>query len=94
MGFTSNAGVSGGAYMGCQALTLGCLLIVALESGLPALLERVAERLLPKELIAILEEVAEIAMGGQLQRAVGASRAAVTAWKEVKERDRVTWYLS
>lgn len=53
---------------------------------LPAFLERLQERPLPKELIATLKDVAEIAMEGKLKAVTSTSWAAVAAGKEVEKK--------
>lgn len=59
--------VAGAAHVGCKSLTLERV-HCGVATGLPALLERLPEHPLPKNLVALLKDVAEIATEGQLHR--------------------------
>lgn len=84
LGFTSRTAVTGAAYVGCQAIALGCVLTAASVCGLPTLLERLSRRPLAKELIAALKEAANIAMEWQLKDAEDGSWAIVATGKDTE----------
>lgn len=64
------------------------MLPAASASGLPALLERLSERSLAKELITVFKEIVEIATEEQLKDAVGTSWVAIAAGKKVEGKGR------
>lgn len=81
--------VAGTACIDCRALTHGRVLTATSAPSLPALLGHLPERLLTKDLIDDLEDVADIIMERQPKDAVGASWVAVTARNEVARKETV-----
>lgn len=61
---TSSAGIADAACIGCGVFALGRVPTAASASGQSAVLERLPEIPLTKELIAAFWEAAEIATGG------------------------------
>lgn len=80
----------GAAFFGCQALVLEHMLTVTSTERLPALVERLTQQSLVKELLVSLKDIVEVAMEGQLKDAGDASWAAFAAVKEVEGKEMVS----
>ena len=71
LGLISSDAIKGAAYIGCQALVLGHVVVASAQENLPSLLGRLPDRLMASALIDELKSLAAEAKRCDMEEVVG-----------------------